>query len=417
VSAAELSPAETQPLVQAQADALLASISSVLIGAAADGTVTNWNASAESLLGIPAAAAVRRPFAECGARWDWTAVRAGVGRCLAERKPVRLETFRFDRTDGSEGVLGATIYPVRESAERTGFLLLAADLTQKMALEAQLRHAQKMESVGQLAAGIAHEINTPIQYAGDNLRFLQEAFSDLLQLFARIEQAGGTPGATPQELAQAIGKAAAAADLPYLRDEVPRAIQQGLEGIDRVSRIVRAMKEFSHPARDKTATDINKAIESTITVARNEWKYVADMVTELDPSLPPVICLPGEINQVVLNLIVNAAHAIADVVGDGSGSKGTITVGTSRVGEWIEIRVKDTGAGIPESIRAKIFDPFFTTKEVGKGTGQGLSIVHTVVVKEHGGSVSFESQVGRGTTFFVRLPLGAASAAASESGA
>jgi len=398
---------EVVPLVQAQADALLASISSVLIGAAADGTVTNWNASAETLLGIPAAAAVGRPFGECGVRWDWAAVRAGVARAVAERKPVRIETFRFERTDGGDGVLGATIYPVREAAERTGFLLLAADLTQKMALEAQLRHAQKMESVGQLAAGVAHEINTPIQYAGDNMRFLQEAFADLLRLFEQVEQACAAPGVTAPGLARVVAEAAAGADLPYLREEIPRAIQQGLEGIDRVSHIVRAMKEFSHPARDKTATDINKAVDSTITVSRNEWKYVADMATHLDPALPPVICLPGEISQVVLNLIVNAAHAIADVVGDGSGAKGTITVSTARAGEWVEIRVQDTGAGIPEAIRAKIFDPFFTTKEVGKGTGQGLSIVHSVVVKEHRGTVSFESQVGRGTTFIVRLPLGA----------
>jgi PAS domain S-box-containing protein len=389
-----------EPSRQAQADALLSAIASVLIGVDADGRITTWNGSSESRFGIPASAAVGRPFDTCAIRWDWPVVRAGVAQCLADKRPVRIETFRFERSEGKEGVLGATIYPVEESSQRTGFLLLAADLTEKVALDTQLRQAQKMESVGQLAAGIAHEINTPIQYVGDNMRFVQEAFSDLLELVRAVgEAASGSP------IAACVAQAEERADLSYLKEEVPRAIQQGLEGIDRVSRIVRALKEFSHPARDKTATDINRAIESTITVARNEWKYVAEMVTELDPSLPPVHCLPSGVNQVVLNLVVNAAHAIADKVGDGSSAKGTITVTTAKVDEWVEIRVSDTGAGIPESIRGKIFDPFFTTKGVGKGTGQGLSIVHSVVVKDHGGTITLDSEVGRGTSFLVRLPL------------
>jgi len=166
------------------------------------------------------------------------------------------------------------------------------------------------------------------------------------------------------------------------------------------------MKEFSHPSGDqKQMPDLNRAIESTTTVARNEWKYVAELVTDLDPELPLVPCLVGDFNQVILNMIINAAHAIADVVGKDSGEKGTITVATRRDGDWAEIRISDTGIGIPEEIRSKIFDPFFTTKDVGQGTGQGLAIAHATVVKKHGGEFNVESEPGRGTTFVIRLPI------------
>ncbi|MFC1735778.1 sensor histidine kinase, partial [Candidatus Hydrogenedentota bacterium] len=173
-----------------------------------------------------------------------------------------------------------------------------------------------------------------------------------------------------------------------------------------VASIVRAMKEFSHPGTDeKTAVDLNRAIENTITVARNEWKYVADVNTEFEPDLPLVPCLPGEFNQVILNLLVNAAHAISDVVGDGSSGKGTITITTRAKGGFAEIEIGDTGGGIPDRARERIFDPFFTTKEVGKGTGQGLAIAHNVIVDKHSGAITFESEEGKGTTFHIRLPL------------
>jgi signal transduction histidine kinase len=196
-------------------------------------------------------------------------------------------------------------------------------------------------------------------------------------------------------------------DLNYLRDEIPKATEQLLEGVAQVARIVRAMKEFSHPGPvEKAPVDINRAIESTILVSKNEWKYVAGLTTDLDPELPPVPCMAGEFNQVMLNLIVNAAQAIGDVV-RGSNRKGSIRIGTRRDGEWVEVRVSDTGTGIPEDIRARMFTPFFTTKEVGKGTGQGLAMAHAVIVKKHQGTIRFESETGVGTTFVVRLPLGA----------
>jgi signal transduction histidine kinase len=176
--------------------------------------------------------------------------------------------------------------------------------------------------------------------------------------------------------------------------------------VQRVSKIVGAMKEFSHPGTgEKTAVDLNRAIESTLTVATNEWKYVAEVATDLDAALPPVVCLPGEFNQVILNMVVNASHAIGDVVGDGGKGKGTITVSTRHDGDDVEIRIRDSGTGMPEHIRARIFDPFFTTKGVGRGTGQGLAIAHSVIVDKHGGTIQVESEVGKGTTFILRLPI------------
>ena len=285
---------------------------------------------------------------------------------------------------------------------------LQAEVADRGRIEIQLRHAQKMESIGQLAAGIAHEINTPTQYIGDNTRFVQDAFGDLSRLIATYDQLlhAAAAGPVAPELIAEVRAAVTAADMTYLNREIPHAIQQSLEGIARVSNIVRAMKEFSHPGTtEKTALDLNHAIESTLTVCRNEWKYVAELTTHFDPTLPPVPVLPGEFNQVILNIVINATHAIADVVGRSGERKGLITVSTRRDGDWAEVRIGDTGTGIPESARQRIFDPFFTTKKVGQGTGQGLAIAHSVVVQKHGGTIAFETETGCGTTFVIRLPL------------
>ena len=208
----------------------------------------------------------------------------------------------------------------------------------------------------------------------------------------------------PPELTTTLDHAEQNCDLDFIVTEVPSAIDQGLDGARRVAEIVRAMKEFSHPdSANKTATDLNKAIQSTVTVARNEWKYVADIAIRFDETLPPVVCYPGDINQVVLNLLVNASHAIKEKVKDGG--KGKITVCTHKRGEFVQISVADNGSGIPEAVRTRIFDPFFTTKEVGKGTGQGLFLAHTAIVKKHSGKIWFETELGRGTTFFIELPI------------
>lgn len=300
---------------------------------------------------------------------------------------------------------------------RKAILVVAQDITERKLLEVELRHAQKLEAVGSLAAGIAHEINTPIQFVGDNTRFLQEAFGSLQRLVARyreMHEAVRSQAITP-ELMESVKLAEETEEADYLGKEVPAAIAQTLDGVDRVATIVRAMKDFAHSSHvEKSAADLNKALSNTLIVARNEIKYVADVETDLG-EIPGVVCNLGDINQVFLNLLVNAAHAIGDAV-NGTGRRGLITVRTRQEEDRIVIEIRDTGGGIPENIRGRIFDPFFTTKEVGRGTGQGLAIARSIVVDKHGGSLSFETEVGRGTAFYVRLPVNHA-AASQEAGA
>jgi signal transduction histidine kinase len=279
---------------------------------------------------------------------------------------------------------------------------------ERQLMDLQLRQAQKMEAIGQLAAGIAHEINTPTQYVGDNTRFLKDAFQSMSTALRGYTEliAAAKQNAVTQEMIAGAEQTLIASDLEYHFEQIPAAINETLEGVERVAKIVRAMKDFSHPGgHEKGTENLNKAIDSTVTVARNEWKYVADMALELDPELPLVPCFIGEFNQAVLNLVVNAAHAIGDVVRLHPGQKGKITVRTRRDGDFVEVSVADTGAGIPEEHRQRIFEPFFTTKDVGKGTGQGLTLVYSSVVKKHGGTVTFETEIGKGTTFILRLPI------------
>ncbi len=294
--------------------------------------------------------------------------------------------------------------PVDGSYQFNAFI---QDITERKSIQTQLHHAQKMESIGHLAAGIAHEINTPMQFVGDNTMFLQNSFN---QIFGTVKAHDRLlmeckKGTVSEKMVEDVEASIQDNDIEYLFEEIPLAIQQSLEGVERVSHIVKAMKEFSHPgSEDRIPTDINKAIETTLTVARNEWKYLAKVVTDFDPDLPLVPCFVNDFNQIILNTVVNAAHAIGEVVKN-SGDLGTITLSTRKDGDWAEVRIQDSGTGIPEDIKAKIFDPFFTTKEVGKGTGQGLAIVHAIVVKKHQGAVSLETEQGKGTTFIFRLPI------------
>ncbi len=388
---------------------LIAEIPSILIGVEADDRISQWNAKAEDALALSRWDVLGGTLTSCPIPWDHATVLEGVRRCRELQRAIELDNVTFTRIDLSAGFLRLTISPFQlSSADELGVLILGHDITDRRLLESQLAQAQKLEAIGQLAAGIAHEINTPTQYVSDNTRFLQEAFHDLATLMNQYEavcQAAQKSDLTDAHLS-AVETLATDIDAPYLRDEIPLAIQQSLEGLERVATIVRAMKDFSHPGgEDQVSTDLNKAIESTITVARNEWKYVADMVVDFDPHLPDVPCFIGDINQAFLNIMVNAANAIGDLVNAGKLSKGTITARTRHIDDAVEIRIQDTGGGIPETIQNKIFDPFFTTKEVGRGTGQGLAIAHGVIVEKHGGSISFETEIGRGSTFIIRLPL------------
>ena len=300
------------------------------------------------------------------------------------------------------------VAPVRAHGDDTisHFIALKEDITAQREIEAQLQHAQKMEAIGQLAAGIAHEINTPTQFVSDNLYFLKAAFDDLLALlhgYRRALARANHPEAWSPEL-RAMEEET---DIDYVNANAPGAFESSLEGIKRISSIVSAMKEFSHPdQREMEAADLNAAILNTLTIARNEYKYVADVERDLG-ALPSVTCHVGDVCQVILNILVNAAHAIGDVTYP-SGTRGLIRVRSVAEESHVRIEVEDNGTGIPDSARAHVFEPFFTTKEVGRGTGQGLAIAHNIVVKKHRGSLSFRTETGKGTVFIIRLPIEAA---------
>jgi PAS domain S-box-containing protein len=300
--------------------------------------------------------------------------------------------YRVLCQDGSyRWVLSQISAMERGSDGKAGHLTgIRFDITELKTMEQQLAAAQRLESIGQLAAGVAHEINTPIQYVNDSVYFAKEGVQELLSYLTQSTTVSSD--------------ATANADLAYLQENLPPALDRAIDGLARVTEIVASMKEFSHPdQQEKSPVDLNRAINSTLIVARSEYKYVATVETELG-ALPTVTCYGSQINQVVLNLVVNAAHAIGDRV-KGTETKGLITVRTFLEGDNVVISVSDTGSGIPEAVRDRIFEPFFTTKEVGRGTGQGLTFVHNIVVKGHGGRLNFETTIGVGTTFFVRLPI------------
>ncbi|MBI2511446.1 MAG: PAS domain-containing protein [Opitutae bacterium] len=320
--------------------------------------------------------------------------------------------------DGRVSWVSTSKFPLRDSeGEIVGTFGISRNITeQKLAeaerreMEAQRHLAQRMESIGGLAAGIAHEINTPTQFVTDNVHFLRRSFAQLADLLKACDALRAAATASPElrEQAAAVAKLREDVELDYLLTEIPQTLTQSLEGLQRVARIVGSLKEFSHPNNAHSSTaDLNHVIETAVNVTRHEWKYVAEVVCELAPDLPTVPCVVDEFNQVMLNLIVNASHAIGDALkqcDDGS-VRGKITIRTRREDDWVEVEVEDTGTGIPEAHRARIFEPFFTTKEVGRGTGQGLTIVHRVIVKRHHGTVNFDTEIGRGTVFKIRLPL------------
>ncbi len=389
---------------------ILSTLPSVLIIVDNDLIVTEWTGGSEQVFGVTAAEAVGRKLTDVAITVNWAELASAVRRCIANAQTVRLDDCRFRRVNGSDGILGITCAPMPlATSDKWGALLVGADITQRRALEGQLAHAQKLEGIGQLAAGIAHEINTPSQYIGDNVRFVQQGLKEICGIVGMIREftAQGRENGQPSVTLEDLFEAMRTADVDYLLEELPLAVEQTLEGIAHVNRIVRAMKDFSHPGSDqKVCSDINRLLDSTITVTRNEWKYVAEMQACFDQNLPDVLCYPGDLNQVFLNVIVNAAHAIADANKTSMREKGTIRVSTEQTDVSVLIKIQDTGTGIPIGARSHVFDPFFTTKEVGRGTGQGLSIAHNIVKVRHGGDIWFETELGLGTTFIIELPLG-----------
>jgi PAS domain S-box-containing protein len=393
---------------QAETELFLRSIPSILIGVDAKGRVTRWNRTATNTFGLDDRSVQGRTIQECGIRWLHPQMNEEITRWLATESSYRCDNLPYEQ-EGKKRLLGLSVLRIpAEGSGQTGFIITGADVTERVGLELQLRQAQKLEGIGQLAAGIAHEINTPTQFVGDNIRFLKDSWGPVAEFleFCGTVQSEWAAGPVSSEHLQRFSELHRKCDLEYVSEHIPKAIDLSLEGVKRIAKIVKGFKEFSHPgSEEKRAINLNQAIETTISVARHEWKYCAELVTAFDDDLPLVPCLIGEFNQVMLNLIVNSAHAISSAVEKNGTGKGTITISTRREGEWAQVAVADTGAGIPVEIRSRVFEPFFTTKEVGKGTGQGLALAHAAIVNRHQGQLWFESELGQGTTFFIRLPL------------
>jgi len=364
--------------------------------------ITSLNRLAECTLGYSREEARGLGLSELVEPDQWQRIVSAFTRLANGERP---EKFELDIRNRERRRVRLEINPrlIRRDDEATEIQCIARDITGRDVAEMELRQAQKLESVGRLASGIAHEINTPMQFVGDNVRFLHDAFGDLRSCFAAIQ--GSIPASDADDAGPftEFRRLAQQIDMDYLLREIPEALEQTQDGVERVVTIVRALKEFAHPdSKGVARADMNKALLNTLTVARNELKYVADVETDFG-DLPPVLCSLGDMNQVFLNLLVNAAHAIGDVV-RGTEQKGKIRIHTEKQGARVLVAISDTGSGIPENIRERIFDPFFTTKEVGRGTGQGLAIARSVV-ERHKGTLTFESEVGRGTTFFISLPV------------
>lgn len=316
--------------------------------------------------------------------------------------------LRF-RSGESYALTLATVVRIKaDSGGKARYWFLVLDVTERKMMESKLLQTMKLEAIGQLAAGIAHEINTPTQYVLSNTWFFREALQDLEAAWkghvAFLAEAEGVPG-----LAEAVREVRAADEehqVDYFLAELPAALSETLHGLDRITSIVGSVKQFIHPGHGNTQdADLNRLIESSVSLSQNEWKYVADVTTDLDPCLPLVPCMIDEIGQVLLNLLVNAAHAIVKSLDGRNEEKGRIHLSTHKDGDWAEVRVADSGTGIPAHVRGRIFEPFFTTKPVGQGTGQGLFLAHRCIVGNHKGSLTFETQEGKGTTFIIRLPL------------
>jgi len=332
-------------------------VPSILIGLDRAGRITRWNLAAAETFGVSDQQAQGRTLMECGIQWLAPDIGREIAQWLVAESVLHCDDLAYEK-DRSVRFVGFSVRPILSPGnEKMGFIITGADVTERKCLEEQLRQAHKLEAIGQLAAGIAHEINTPTQYIGDNTTFLRESWEPvlgLLQFCRRMQEEAAKTGSVSLESLTKFDQLSEQCDLAYLAREIPNALDQSLDGLQRVAKIVRAMKEFSHPgSEEKQLVDLNHALEAAVTVASSEWKHVAEVVMQPEADLPLVQCCVGELNQVFLNLIVNAAHAIADVVGDVSNGKGKITITTRRQGEFAEVAIADTGSGIPEQIRSR----------------------------------------------------------------
>ncbi len=388
------------------AEQLIDLMSSILISVDDRLRISRWNPVAAETFNISSEEAVGKSLSSLSIEWCNP---DQISQLLASSssKGTMNSELQFVDGSGTTHSLDVRVSDIGKNVDSKSKLILAADVTHQKNLQAQLDQAQRLESVGQLAAGVAHEINTPMQYIGDNVRYVAKSLAKLDSLLNCL------PALVDEEVTdeEIIELRNSLTDFPKLKriksslEQIPEALSDSIVGVESVSKIVAAMKEFSHPGNEeKSQVCLNHVLESTITVAKNEWKYVADMQTDFDTELPAVSGLPSELNQAFLNIVVNASHAIGDRVSAGDFAQGKIAISTREDGGWVEVKIEDTGGGIPATARERVFEPFFTTKDVGKGTGQGLAIAHSVITQKHGGQIWFDVVEGVGTTFTIRFP-------------
>lgn len=387
---------------------LLSAIDLVLIELNSQQVVCRWNHEAERILGLPKACTIGRNIRELDISWD---DQSAIDQFLALGESAqRTLEISLHQPDNTSVILSLTRHTIHYANEPDGVLILGVDLTEQRRLQQHLQQAQRLESVGQLAAGVAHEINTPMQYIGDNIDYLSNKFINLLPYLEGtlkyLKEESDLPSDQKNELKQDLLNISKKQKITRLANQVPSAFADSQQGLQHVTRIIRAMKELSHPGgTERTAVNINHLLETAITVSTNEWKYVAEINHELSEDIVDIPGYPGELAQVFMNLIVNAAHAIGDFNELDGRERGRINVISRMESVHVVIEIHDNGGGIPAEIADRIFDPFFTTKQIGKGTGQGLAIAHSVVVGKHQGRIDFHPSAGQGTAFIIHLPV------------
>lgn len=394
--------------LESERDRIRAIFDSAAVGvtqAGMDGRLIECNHTFARMVGLEREQLIGRKWLELVHPDDRNSTWAA--RSMVLPHPISLER-RYTHSSGRTVWAHVTVSTVRDgNGEPLWNIATQRDMTEQRELEVSLRHAHKLEAVGRLAAGVAHEINTPLQFVGDNLAFLREALASLLAFRERAHAL-----ASPEQ-ATALDAIDAELDIAFVTTEAAQAIAGASEGIGQMARIVRAMKVLAHRESDAQATlfDLNEAVQSVVVVARSETRYVADVELEL-AQIPMVLGYSDDLCQVFLNLLVNAAHAVADKK-KRTGACGRIVVRTAQSGSDVLVTITDDGCGIPEAARSRIFEPFFTTKEVGRGTGQGLALARAIVVDKHRGELTFDSELGVGTTFRVRLPIAGPAARAA----
>ncbi|MFO7816979.1 MAG: PAS domain-containing sensor histidine kinase [Thermodesulfobacteriota bacterium] len=381
----------------------------VLIALDAHGEISLWNSMAEILFNVRSSDVLGKKFDQVSQQLKWTELMQSVHKNFQGTAFDNIhKEMRYTRNDGSTGFMDLRVLNLLDMPDVSEqmILIVGIDITEFKIMQGQLGQAQKLEAIGQLAAGIAHEINTPSQYVSDNLHFLGDAVQSIQNVISHMRDIyAEVKPCLPTERVQETEKLFEQTDLDFFMDEIPLALKQSSEGMERISKIVLSMKQFAHPGdEEKTYLDLNAIIKNAVTVTRNAWKYDAEMKLDLQENVPEIKALRGGINQVLLNIIVNAADAIKDKGREGD-ERGVIKISTRLVSEMVNLVVSDTGTGMPEEVRERIFEPFYTTKEVGKGTGQGLSIVHSIVVDQHGGNIRVDSIPGEGSTISISLPV------------